>query len=228
VAFNDLALLKRRRSLLDRLRNTTGERLQAIWLRLGAYTDDQKAVWLSAASPIVQASQDHAVDLQIAYLETVLGETLTFDREQVIETASIDLLEPFIALATALSLGHAFTQAVESGSLRAEGIGKSAVTFAARAASTAAEPHVVGWTRVLDAAPCEWCQVVSIQRYHSAEAASFGHLNCHCDIDPIIGTRDPGRTLNHQLLAQLKESGAVARASESRQRRRERDRVAPR
>lgn len=221
---NEQALHARRRLLFDRLRALVGARLAAIWLGLDGYVDQGR--WVSLAAPIVQAGQERAVSIQTAYLEAILGLSLIVNRQAVLERAAIDVTEPFIAFATALDNQQTFDVAREAGAARATGIGESAVTWAARAAATPAEPHVEGWIRTPDPDPCEWCLVVSTQRYHTVDSASFGHLHCSCDVDPIIdgfavGREVPsGHVVNHQLLADLKASGAVARVSASRARRR--------
>lgn len=217
---NEQALHARRRTLFDRLRSILGARLAAIWLGLDGYVDQGR--WISLTTPIVAAGQQRAVDIQTAYLQALLGLTLIANRADILQRAAIDVIEPFIAFATSLDHGEPFVVAQQAGAARAQGIGESSVTWAARAANTPAEPHVEGWVRTPDPDPCEWCQVVATQRYHTAESASFGHLHCACDVDPIIdghavGREIPsGRIVNHQLLADLKASGAVARVSAGR------------
>jgi hypothetical protein len=208
---NDLALLKRRRGLLTSIRLTTGAALGNAWDNFGAWTDDQQDRWARIATAILTAGQNRAIDLQIAYLQTTLRQTIPFDRAALLERAAIDVNQPFVALANALAGGIPFTEALTAGRLRAEGVGESGTQWAARAANNAAEgdERIVGWTRVLDGDPCDWCQLVSTQRYHTADSASFGHLRCGCDVEPILGTRDPGRVFNTELLAELKANAAA-------------------
>jgi hypothetical protein len=228
-AVNDVALLRRRQDQLAALRSTTADQLGRRWQALPAYTSDMEDRWVELAAPVVAAGQTRAAALQIAYLQRRLGVSLTFDRAAVLSAAKIDISQPFIALANALSGGADLDAAVESGRARAEGVGESAVQWASRSANHAAgaDQRIVGWTRTLDAGACEWCQVVATQRYNSAESASFGHLRCGCGVDPIIGENDPGQVLNEEHLAELRQSGAVTRASEARQRGRDRARTAP-
>lgn len=182
MAVNDLALLARRRQLLDQLRTSTSSQLTRIWDSLDNYTDDTR--WLTLASPVLQAGQQRAAHLTIASLEAILGTRLAFDTKTILERAKIDPTQPFIALANALSNKLEFAAAVDAGRARAEAVGESAVTFAARAANGAAESHVSGWSRVPDAGACDWCQTVAGQTYHTADSASFGHLRCACDVVP--------------------------------------------
>lgn len=215
-AVNDVALLRRRQDQLAVLRSTTAAQLGRRWLSLSDYDPDMEFRWIELAGPVVAAGQGRAVSLQVAVLERRLGRRLAVDRPKILAAARIDLTQPFIALANALSTGADFGTAVESGRTRAEGVGESAVQWASRAANTAAQAdqRIVGWTRTVGAGSCEWCQVVATQRYRSAESASFGHLRCSCGVDPIVGDRDPGQVLNEETLAELQRSGAVSRASQ--------------
>lgn len=177
-------LAERRTRLLDRLRAVTGSRLAVAFDSLGSYDDEAR--WYTVASPLVVAAQGRAISTQVAYLEAIIGQRLTFDTGALLERAAVDLREPFIAFANVLDNGGEFDEAVTSGALRAEGVGESSVTYASRAASSTADGHARGWVRLLSASPCDWCQTVAQQTYRSAESASFGHLRCHCEPDPIL------------------------------------------
>lgn len=202
---NDAALVRRRQDLLRTLRDTTGAALATRWLALPGYTDANKNDWVRVALPVLTAAQSRAVSIQIAHLQALLGSPVRYDRAALLARAAIDLEGPFISLANALANGAAFADAVEAGRVRAEGVGESGVQWASRSANEAVtDDRVVGWTRTITALSCDWCRLVSTQRYHSAESASFGHLRCDCGVDPIIGTRDPGRVVNGELLAALK------------------------
>lgn len=194
---DDVALTRRKLAQLESLATRAGAALGRMFRGLGDF--DDVAGWLAAASPILTAAQSRAVDTQIAYLSALLGFPVDFDREALLAQASrsVDLEEPFVALGRAVNAGAAFEAALESAAKRAEGLGQSGVTRAARAANNAAsDPRIVGWRRTLTGKSCQWCVTVSTQRYDTADSASFGHLRCNCGVDPIIGDRDPGRVLN--------------------------------
>lgn len=182
------ALTARKQALLEELGTRTASQLRRIWQSMGSYAESDQEAWTQLASPVIDAAQSHAVSLQVAYLETLLDESVDFDAEAVLANAAIDVNEPFIALANALSNGEGIDAAVESGALRAEGIGESGVTWAARAANGAVEGNdrISGWQRTLSRGACEWCQTVAGQTYRSAESASFGHLRCNCGVEPVI------------------------------------------
>lgn len=198
---DDVALTRRRQDALARIRTLTAAQLARRWRTLGSYDKSDQQRWHGVARPIITAGQNQAIDTQLAYLGARLGRPVRFDRKTLLELAAVDLDEPFLALARILSGGGSLAEAVASGLTRAEGLGESAVMWASRAANTAAEPdeRIVGWRRTLGRGSCEWCIQVSRQRYRSAESASFGHQRCSCGVDPIIGDRDPGRTLNDEF-----------------------------
>ncbi len=179
---NSAALLNRRRQLIDHVRTTTGQQLANVWDSLDGYSDDEQ--WLARATPVLAAGQSRAISLQIASLEAILGVQLAYDRPALLQKAAIDISQPFIALATALRDGHPFDDAVTAGADRAQTVGESGVTWAARAANTAADQHVSGWERVPDGGACDWCQLVAEQTYSTADSASFGHDRCACDVIP--------------------------------------------
>lgn len=223
---NDVALLRRRQQLLADLRAAAAAQLARRWDALPGYGEDIQGRWQDLAVPVVTAAQNQAVSLQVAFLQRLLDSQLIYDRAAILDAAAIDVTQPFLAVAGALNSGADFAAAVDAGRARAEGVGESAVQWASRAANDAAsgEQRIVGWQRTLDGNACEWCQVVATQVYRSAESASFGHIRCGCGVDPIIGDRNPGRVLNEEHLAELQQSGAVQRASDARQRGRERAR----
>lgn len=182
MAVNSSALLARRRQLLDQVRTTTGDHLGRTWDSLDHYTDDTE--WNRLAAPIVAAGQHRAFSIQIASLTALLGLELGYSRAELLDKASLDISQPFVALANALSNGATFDAAVISGRDRAQGVGESAVTYAARAANSAADRHVSGWERVPEGGACDWCVEVSGQMYRTADSAAFGHLRCACDVIP--------------------------------------------
>lgn len=179
---NSQALLARRRQLLDQIRTVTGTQLADVWDSLGGYSDDQQ--WLARAVPVLVAGQSRAISLTIASLEAILGVQLAFDRPALIDKARIDITQPFISLATALRDGHPFDDAVTAGADRAQTIGETGVTWAARAANGVADSHVTGWERIPEGGACDWCIEVAGQTYHDADSAAFGHDRCACDVVP--------------------------------------------
>lgn len=70
-----------------------------------------------------------------------------------------------------------------------------------------AKPYVVGHRRVLTGSTsCRLCVTAALQRYRKAELQPI-HVRCDCKVVPILASADPGRTLNQELLAELKRNG---------------------
>lgn len=69
------------------------------------------------------------------------------------------------------------------------------------------KPYVVGHRRVLTGSKsCRLCVTASTQRYRSDELSPI-HARCDCKVLPIYDTQDPGRTINSELLSELKRQG---------------------
>ena len=197
-----VAITRRRQAHLARIATTTGVALQRRWRALGSYDRADQERWATAAEPVVLAGQNQAIDVQAAYLGARLDGPVNVRRAAALEAAAVDLREPFIAYANALSKGAERKVALESAALRATGLGESSVYWAARAANTTIrDSRIVGWTRTLTGNACTWCVAVAGQTYRTAESASFGHQRCDCGVDPIVGDSDPGRVINDELIS---------------------------
>jgi hypothetical protein len=108
-----------------------------------------------------------------------------------------------------VAAGASFDDAMRSGLSRARQTAATDVSLANRQAIANAaplRPHVVGYRRVLTGISCALCATASTQRYRSAELAPL-HPACDCDIAEIIGTHDPGRIINRELLGELRAAG---------------------
>ena len=185
---DEVALTRRAQELLARLRLLTGAALVRLWDGLPDHREDGQPRWTSLAYPVVLAGQNRAIDTQLAYLRALVGEDIAFNRAQLLALSTVDLSEPFIGLAVSLRDGSDLQTALTAGRARAASLADTAVSHAARSASTAAEGHrrIGGWRRVLSANPCDWCVTVSGQRYRTAESAAFGHTSCSCGVAPYI------------------------------------------
>ena len=66
--------------------------------------------------------------------------------------------------------------------------------------------QIVGFRRVpRSGATCALCLLASTQRYHSFALMPI-HPNCRCGVAPIVGTEDPGRTIDWSLASQVHEA----------------------
>lgn len=202
----DIELTRRYQAQLRRLGTRSGAVLADMWDQLDSYDASAHAAWQAQAAPVVAASQSQASGLAAAYVATLAAAPMP----SVDVAAGPDLLDPFIALGGALNRGLTFETAQELGRSRAEAVGAESVQWTARQAvgeAAAGTRGVVGWRRVLEGDSCEWCALVSTQRYSTAAAASLGnqHTRCDCDVVPIIGDRDPGQVINRPVLDRLQE-----------------------
>jgi hypothetical protein len=84
----------------------------------------------------------------------------------------------------------------------------------------------IAYQRVPEADACEFCQVVATQMYKTFESASHSHYMCRC-LPPIPVTDENAealRKINKDRLMELRQSGAVKRVSDARERNRDRAR----
>lgn len=189
------------------------------WDELGTYDRDSIETFTRRVAPTIAGSKTAAANTATGYYSTLLAV-----RPPAINVARLATLfvpaAGFLAYWHALKEGRDHAEALSAGRSMVEAATSNAVVSTARrtgdAVAAATGQRTAGWRRVLDGKACEWCQVVSTQRYRTAESADFGHDRCGCTAVPIIGDRDPGRVVNRQLLDELKAAGAVDRISATR------------
>lgn len=107
-----------------------------------------------------------------------------------------------------IAAGASYDDAMRSGMARARQTAATDVSLANRQAIADAapgRPWVVGYRRVLTSVSCAFCATASTQRYRTADLHPL-HPGCDCDVAEIIGTNDPGRIINRQLLDDLKKA----------------------
>lgn len=192
-------LTARYNTLTRRYAAAAGSVVGQAWDRLDSWERADADRLVAMARPAVSTLSLRANAATSGYLSIVLDDRLPVSTV-VVEP---DWDSALIALRRSLAAGEAWEQALVSGRIRSEAVGANAVVRSGRLAAQVADDRVVGWTRTLSAKACEWCQLVSTQRYRTAESADFGHDHCSCGVAPIIGDADPGRVVNQQLLTQL-------------------------
>jgi hypothetical protein len=232
VALEDATLLVQTtinyQAQLNGLAAHAGRIAREVWSELGGTDREFIEVFKREAAPVVLGARQEAIDLTSAYLHELT--------DQAPKSMDLDLLEPrwrdpFLRTWRELKKGKEWVDAKESGAGQAQAITIDAVQSGAIGRMThSGILGIVGFRRVLQPGACDWCRLVSVQRYHSAEAASFGHghdkhNSCRCTVVAIYGKRDPGRTINASRLAELKAEGVVDKVSKANQRKR--DRVVP-
>jgi hypothetical protein len=153
------------------------------WDQLDSFDEANIARFRELALPATLALTNRAGALSAAYLAALLREPVVAATRPV----EPDFRGPFTRLWGAIGRGESFDDALMAGSSRAEASGRNAVVSTARRVGDQLESdQIVGWRRVLDADPCEWCVSVSGQTYKSAESADFGHDRCGCGVTPKL------------------------------------------
>lgn len=188
------------------------------WFGAEGYRTTGANVFVNAMVPTLDIAQQTMADLTSAYLTQQIvtlggGTTTAVGIPSSLVTGSairgVDpaevLRRPYEQLWTALSQGKSLEQAVQIGRVRAESISMTNLQLAKTAAGRAVmsrDHRVLGYRRVLTGAhSCGLCIIASSQRYHKADLMPI-HPSCDCAIAPIVGTEDPGRSINSVTLTQ--------------------------
>lgn len=188
------------------------------WFGAEGYRTQGAEAFINAMVPTLDIAQQTMADLTSAYLTQQIvtlggGTTAAVGIPSSLVTGSairgVDpaevLRRPYEQLWTALSQGKSLDQAVQIGRVRAESISMTNLQLAKTAAGREVmrgDSRVVGYRRVLTGLhSCGLCIIASSQRYHKADLMPI-HPSCDCAIAPIIGTHDPGRSINSATLTQ--------------------------
>lgn len=206
---DDVDLTLAYQNQLNAIADLTAAVTRQLWMELPGTVEALIRRWIDEARPFVEGGRAEAVDLTTAYLTELTGETpKTFDFSLLSEPRWTD---PFHHTWKGLGEGKPWTQARQTAGSTAEGLAVDAVQSGGIERMTHSGLQIVGYRRVVSAGACDWCRLVSTQRYHTAQTASFGHgrgkhHNCHCTVVAIFGKRDPGRVINRTRLAEIKAS----------------------
>lgn len=214
----EVVATRRYRTQLGRLVDGLSGVLASLWLDLGSYDRDDIPRWEERTEEPIRITGEQAAAAAVSYMTLILESPIPdFRTPPVIADTEM----PFLRMWRGLNDGQRWEDARQT---VAEAIGEVSNdvvhSTARRASDEAATEQVVGWRRVLVGASCEWCALVSTQRYRSAESADFGHTRCDCQVVPITGESDPGRVINSELLKSLKAEGVSDRITRNRQARR--------
>ena len=191
------------------VRDRSGTATARAWDKLPGYNRRNVPAFAETIAPILTGARDASVALSAAFYATI-GEVEAPAVDPAAVGAVWDPEEPFVAHWRALAAGNQWVDAIASGRARAEAVAFDTVQSSGRRTGDAVlAESVVGWRRVLTGTSCEWCRLVSTQRYITAESADFGHGRCDCTAVPIMGTDDPGRIINRALLTEIKAGGTT-------------------
>jgi hypothetical protein len=182
---------------LATLRTLTSRQVGHTWTGLGSYDKGDVDRFISRVVPQVQSGQRQAVRLTNAYMARFTkGRPANLDLEALTGAGVRNgaapaevYTRPFVNVWTALSKGVPFVDAVRSGLARVTSTAEMDVALSSRAASVAyaaTDDRIVGFERVPDGGACEFCSLVSGQRYHSEDLMPL-HNRCGCTVEPLMG-----------------------------------------
>lgn len=168
----------------------TAQRILSAWEQLGSWERADVERFVASIAPDIAAAKAASVRLANALYSLVLDvPPARLSAEKIATTYNADAA--FQSFWHALSEGRDFGSALDAGGSTAQAQVANFVTSTARqTGGTVAKQsgrQLNGWARVPSATACEWCQLVSLQTYHSAESADFGHDRCDCTAVPIAG-----------------------------------------
>lgn len=217
VDVDDLARIQQAHHVrYNALQDTTADLVGAAWDEYGGLDDVAAARFPAAAATISTAAQRQTSTLAVAYMTandrlagaplTGLAPTLPVIRGGV---PAVDVYRRSIVTARSLvARGRSVDEALAAARHRATSTARTDVSLANRGEldrGAQIRPWVVGYRRVLTGRSCAFCATASTQRYRQADLLPL-HPSCDCDIAEIIGTADPGRVINQQLLDDLKRA----------------------
>ena len=184
------------------------------WASLSAYDEAQVAEFAAAIEAFLPAAQQtvaSSVDAMVALMTEsspvgVPAGLVTNVRG--IPTAE-EFRRPFIQLWGGLRDGGDYLDLVAKAGDRAAKMAVTDTQIAMRSAMdhvASKNPQVVGYRRVLTPPSCMFCAAAATKTYGGRHLMPL-HTSCDCKVAPIIGTRDPGKVANQQLLENLKAQG---------------------
>lgn len=174
-------LLRRYMALLERW-SLLGERLLlSAWRDVPGYGAANVADFERLGASIVPLL-NRSASLTTAHVSAVLEVPVTAT-PQIVQPKWGD---PFHVMWAGFAGGDDFAAAFGKAESVAGSIGRDAVISTARRAGDSVESDdIIGWRRVLDSDPCDWCVMVSQKVYLSATTADFGHERCACGVDVV-------------------------------------------
>lgn len=209
---NDAAVIRAHHRRLLAIRAAATGTVAAAWDRFANVDEPSAARFTKTAAAVSKASVAQTAAIAAALYTTIAG-PVKHRLPPVVIRNDVDPEEVYqrsiVTARTVLSKGGVWLDAMAAGRARAVSTASTDVVLANRAAADvegSARPSVRGYRRVLTGSSCMFCATASTQTYHSADLAPL-HNACDCDIAPLIGTSDPGRVLNRDLLSTLKERG---------------------
>lgn len=182
----------------QRLRTRTEQAVAQAWRNLPSYDEADVPGFLAVVVPLMLAAQRASATLTNAFLARRLGRSpLRLDPALVTGGALRNgtgpdevYRRPFVTVWTGLKDGQPWDDAVLAGLERATSAAAMDVQLAMRQTLTVVadqDSRIVGFQRVPDTGACDFCKLVSGQRYLKHDLMPL-HNRCGCGVDVI--TRD--------------------------------------
>lgn len=184
------------------------------WSGLSAYDEAQVAEFAALIEQILPAAQQ-TIAASVDAMVSIMAETspVGVPVEVVTNVRGMPALDefrrPFIKMWGGLRDGVPYQDAVTQGAERAVKMAVTDTQMSMRNAMTYVSdrnPKMTGWRRTLTGKSCRFCAAAATKVYHRKNLMPL-HSHCDCGVAPIIGTRDPGKVANRQLLENLKAQG---------------------
>ena len=207
---------------MSEVRDRVTAAVEASWLALSSWRDEDIAAFVRAVLPVVLGGQQAMAGLVSAYLADSRSAALGLPPrpvgvrlDRVTGAAARNGTSPDVVYRRAgeqvwrdLGAGKPLDEAVDHGMKRAV---KAAQTDLQRTKTLAArevlgsDADAVGFRRVLVGAEnCALCVVASSQRYHKAKLLPI-HPGCDCGVAPMFGP-DLGQVIDEETLAAAHEA----------------------
>lgn len=177
-------------TLQERLRAIVGRLIAQLWGGLPNHDQEQLPVWLGRAVPLVMAAGRQSTALTDAFLGHAMDREplgVEFRYPRPVDPFEV-YTRPFITYYTAVKdRDKDEEQAIFEGLDRATSAAQTDVQLAMRQTLVQVgeqDDLILGYRRVPDADACEFCKLVSGQRYHTSELMPV-HNHCGCGVDVI-------------------------------------------
>lgn len=198
--------------------------VQAAWVSLGSYDEEDIEPFLSRALPLIRAGELASVSaLQLFLSRSLYRPVAAVDPAEIIDSIRGEVppdevyRRPFVETWTALKDGTGWEQAVSQGLGRALSAAATdmqlAVTHGAKAFG-GADDGIFGYQRVANSGACDLCLIASTQRYFTDTLMPI-HSHCNCGVVPL--TEQTGQIINRGRYEDLKSGGRIDAISQQRQ-----------
>lgn len=162
---------------LGRLADRTERILLVLFDSLDTY--DNGDLFHEQAQPYVAAAAQATIDTTGGYLDAS-GFTPSATSDLIVADAAARCFDPFDRLASDLSKGFPWGDALAGARSQAAALADDAVHRTARDAMAQMAPDHRQWYRRLSSGCCQWCMKLSAVEFRSAGDATFGHAHCRC------------------------------------------------